>query len=168
MIRQGKRSPHAAPGRRSFGLAIGVAVGLTAVGSAAACSASTSPSPSRPPSPHTASATMPKAPVAFVCLPAPGAEIETPDQICGEVLAALNQNRPDLSFVAGAPGRPAAEVTISHAHARGLGLQLTWIDAEGGRSQGAPMGIAFFDRGSDIDARSRFYAAVLAANPAPF
>ena len=106
--------------------------------------------------------------IGFTCSPAPGAAIENADQICREFLGALQAARTDLRFVSRGPGAPAAEVRITHANSRGLGLNVTWIDGAGSRTAGTPLNVSFFDRGSDAGLRRNFYTAFLTANPVPF
>lgn len=106
--------------------------------------------------------------VAFHCAPAAGAEVEQPEQICAEVLSVLQGSRTDLRFVSGASGQPAARFVITYATSRGLGLEATWIDAEGASTAGKPLSVSFFDRPSDPDLRQTFYAAFLRENPIPF
>lgn len=106
--------------------------------------------------------------IHFRCAPAAGAEIEQADVLCAEVRAAMAAARPDLEFVDGAEGAPAAEVTLTRGNARGLGLTVAWIDAGGARTTGAPMETTFFDAGPAASRRQGFYAAFLNANPIPF
>lgn len=107
-------------------------------------------------------------PITFICAPAADTEIEGADRLCGEVLDALNAARPDLRFVAGSSGAPAARFEITRGNARGLGLEATWIDAQGARTAGKPLSVTFFDRPSDPEVRRNFYAAFLRENPIPF
>ena len=102
------------------------------------------------------------------CAPATGAGIQEPERLCAEVLEAMSAARPDLEFVAGGEGRPAAEVRITRGNDRGLGLEVIWIDTSGGRTPGTPLETTFFDRAPDAGQRRTFYAAFLNANPIPF
>lgn len=106
--------------------------------------------------------------IVFTCTPAAGTEIEDADQICAELLDAINQTRPDLRFIPGVSGAPAAMFAITRGNARGLGLEATWIDAHGVSTVGKPLSVTFFDRPSDPVTRSNFYAAFLRDNPIPF
>lgn len=106
--------------------------------------------------------------ITFACTPAAGAEIEEADRICGEVLDALKTARPDLRFVAGTSAPPTARFEITRGNARGLGLEATWIDAQGTSTAGKPLSVTFFDRGSDPELRRNFYATFLRENPIPF
>jgi hypothetical protein len=80
----------------------------------------------------------------------------------------MSAARPDLDFVAEGDDGPAAEVRITRGNDRGLGLEVTWIDAAGGRTPGTPLETTFFDREPDAGQRRTFYAAFLNANPIPF
>lgn len=102
------------------------------------------------------------------CAPAAGAAIHEPERLCAEVLEAMSSARPDLDFVAGGDGVPAAEVRITRGNDRGLGLEVIWIDTSGGRTPGTPLETTFFDRAPDAGQRRTFYAAFLNANPIPF
>lgn len=106
--------------------------------------------------------------IVFTCAPATGIEIEHAEQICQELLNAIQQDRPDLRFVAGTSGAPSASFAITRGNQRGLGLEATWMDARGVSTVGKPLSVTFFDRPSDPVTRSNFYAAFLRANPIPF
>lgn len=107
-------------------------------------------------------------PITFICTPAVGARLEDPDRICSELLEVLTETRPDLRFIAREAGMPSARFVIVRGDSRGLGLEATWIDADGATTVGKPLSVTFFDRPSNPEFRRNFYGAFLKESPIPF
>lgn len=106
--------------------------------------------------------------VGFRCSAASTVSDADRDTICAEFLAAMAAMRPDLEFGPGDTPSSSAEILVTHAGPRSVGLDVTWVTAGGQRLPGTPLQRTFFDRGADPELRARFYATFLNTNPIPF
>jgi hypothetical protein len=106
--------------------------------------------------------------IGIECLGEPGVAAGDQAEVCHEFARFLESSHPGTAFKVGHSAPPLMEVLIKAASARGLGLDVTFVNRDGARTAGKPLSVAFYDRASSVDMRQRFYAQFLKINPLPF
>ena len=100
--------------------------------------------------------------------PASAADLTDAALLCAETIAALPQFFPGYNFRSASDGLPAMQLTVTHANARGAGLDVTWVSATGKKTAGTPLHMSFFDKPAHTAARHRLLDAFFRHNPPPF
>lgn len=112
------------------------------------------------------------APVSLVCTADAAVGQAERDTVCAEFLAFLQDSHPEHGIAAAAaddPGLlPRIDLRITRANDRSLGLEVTFVAADGAARSGMPLQVSFYDRASDATLRRRFYKTFLQNNPLPF